>query len=193
MKKNETNLFAQAKNCQLCADILPNPPRPIVQLGEKTRILIIGQAPGLKAHDSSLAWNDASGERLRSWLSINKDTFYNPKQIAILPMSFCYPGKGKQGDLPPIKACAPLWHSRLIKLMSIKHIILVGKYAQDYYLQDNVTLTERLQQWQVYLPNYLLLPHPSPRNNIWLKKNPWFERDALPFIRQKIQHALQDL
>lgn len=180
-------LFSRVKSCSLCAAHLPLPAKPIIQGSATSSVLIIGQAPGIRAHNSATPWNDASGERLRHWLGLNREQFYDEKNIAILPMGFCYPGRGKSGDLPPRKECAPLWHKPLIDTMPIKLSLLIGQYAQDYYLKDGLKLTDRVKVWQNYLPNYFLLPHPSPRNNIWLKRNPWFEEDVIPHMQNQIQ------
>jgi uracil-DNA glycosylase len=155
--------------------------------------LIIGQAPGIKVHESSIPWNDASGERLREWLGIDRDTFYDEKRVAIVPMGFCYPGKGKSGDLPPRPECAELWHQKVLQsLPNIQMTLLIGQYAQNYYLKNRTTktLTETVMNWQNWAPEFLPLPHPSPRNNIWLKKNPWFEREVIPYIRKHISEHL---
>ncbi|MEM5497582.1 uracil-DNA glycosylase family protein [Paraglaciecola mesophila] len=165
---------------------MPLSPRPIIQGNQRSKILIVGQAPGIKAHETNKPWNDASGERLRKWLNLNVQQFYNPDNIAILPMAFCYPGKASSGDKPPRKECAPLWHKRLISSMQIKHVLLIGQYAQNYYLEDKRSLTERVKDWQTYQPRFFVLPHPSPRNNIWLKKNPWFEQQVV----LAMQHAI---
>ncbi|WP_233267360.1 uracil-DNA glycosylase family protein [Paraglaciecola sp. L3A3] len=170
--------------CTICIDSLPFAPRPIIQYSANAQVVIIGQAPGIKAHDSNKAWNDASGKRLRDWLNIDEACFYNKDILAIVPMGFCYPGKGKSGDLPPRPECAPKWHSDLLKTSRPKLILLIGKYAQDYYLPDKKSLTARLQGWRDYQPDYLVLPHPSPRNNIWLKRHSWFERDVLPKMKK---------
>ncbi|XOV80590.1 MAG: uracil-DNA glycosylase family protein [Aestuariibacter sp.] len=155
--------------------------------------MIIGQAPGLKAHDSRRPWNDPSGDRLRDWLQLDNKTFYDPKHVALVPMGFCYPGKGKSGDLPPDRRCAPTWHPRIFEeLIAVKLKILVGSYAQNYYLSDKLTLTQRCKEWQTYLPDCVVLPHPSPRNNIWLKRNDWFEKDVIPAIRNRVNDILQD-
>lgn len=180
MKKT---LFSEVRACNECKTILPLKPNPILQHSIYSSVCIIGQAPGIKAHESSIPWNDPSGDRLRIWLGINKDSFYDQNKMTILPMSFCYPGKGKSGDKPPIKICAPLWHKKLLAATKPKLIFLVGKYAQDYYLSDSVPLTVRLKDWEHYLPKFIVLPHPSPRNNIWLKKNSWFEDRVLPEIQ----------
>ncbi|GAC15961.1 uracil-DNA glycosylase family protein [Aliiglaciecola lipolytica] len=167
--------------------MLPFDPNPIIQGSVNSQIVIIGQAPGLSAHLTTLPWNDASGKRLRTWLGMNESNFYNPEKVAIVPMGFCYPGKSKSGDLPPIKRCAEIWQHRLLASISPKITLLIGQYAQQYYLQDKFTVTERIKNWESYLPKYIVLPHPSPRNNIWLKKNPWFEQTVLPEVRLLMQ------
>ncbi len=168
--------------------------RPVCTFSKTSKIIIIGQAPGTKVHASGIPWDDKSGDRLRSWMAIDNDDFYNEKKIAIVPMGFCYPGKGKSGDLPPRKECAPLWHQPILETMhNVKLILLIGKYAQDYYLQKNTkkNLTETVRNFNEYLPQYFVLPHPSPRNNIWMKKNEWFKRDVLPTLKIEIKAALQ--
>lgn len=182
--------FDEARGCEICARFLPNPPKPIIQGCSNSQLLIIGQAPGIRAHNSNKPWNDASGVRLRSWLGISEQQFYDEQKTAILPMGFCYPGKGQSGDLPPRKECAPKWHDRLIQSMQIKHIFLIGQYAQAYYLSDNMTLTQRVKNWQDYRPQYFVLPHPSPRNNIWLKRHSWFEEEVVPAIQQAVKRIL---
>lgn len=180
--------IAEIAQCQICAQHLEHGCRPVVQAHPDAKILIIGQAPGLKVHKSGIPFNDASGERLRDWMGVDKDHFYDPHFLAIMPMGFCYPGKGKSGDLPPRKECAPQWHQQLLnQLPNIELILLIGQYAQDYYLANKPkTLTETVQAWQQYQPKYLPLPHPSPRNNIWLKKNPWFEQELVPHLKSVI-------
>jgi uracil-DNA glycosylase len=161
----------------------------------QSKIVIIGQAPGLAVHNSGIPWDDKSGDNLRNWIQVDKETFYNPEQIAIVPMGFCYPGRGKSGDLPPRKECAPLWHKSLLdQMQSVKLVLLIGKYAQDYYLGKKTerTLTETVRQFNNFLPDYFVLPHPSPRNNIWQAKNPWFGELVLPELREQIQRALDD-
>jgi len=158
-----------------------------------SKIAIIGQAPGIRVHKSSVPWDDPSGVRLRAWLGIDEKAFYNPQNIAIIPMGFCYPGKGKNGDLPPRKECAPQWHPKLFKhLKKIELTLLIGMYAQEHYLGDakKKTLTATVQNYNEYLPKYLPLPHPSPRNNIWLRKNPWFEKDVLPILQKTVKRVL---
>ena len=165
----------------------------MIQAHPNARLLIIGQAPGIKVHESSIPWNDASGERLREWLGIDSDTFYDKQKVAIVPMGFCYPGKGKSGDLPPRKECAELWHKKVLQsLPNIQMTLLISQYAQNYYLTNKTTstLTETVRNWQVWAPEFLPLPHPSPRNNIWLKKNPWFESEVIPYIQKHISEHL---
>lgn len=183
-------IYRAARACQLCKHQLPLCPRPIFQASQSARVVIVGQAPGIKAHDSDKPWNDASGDRLRDWLGLSRDTFYNSANIALVPMGFCYPGKGKSGDLPPRKECAPAWHEQIFSTMEIKVTLLVGQYAQHYYLHDKQTLTDRVKLWRQYLPKYYVLPHPSPRNNIWLKRNPWFEEQVVPAMRRSIAAAI---
>ncbi|EME0811432.1 uracil-DNA glycosylase family protein [Vibrio vulnificus] len=185
-------LLTQIRACQVCASALPLGANPVVQAHSEAKILIIGQAPGTKVHHTSIPWNDASGNRLREWLDIEKQTFYNPKQIAIMPMGFCYPGQGQSGDLPPRKECAPLWHEALLKLLpNIELTLLIGQYAQNRYLSSKPkTVTETVQNWQAWLPDYLPLPHPSPRNTLWLRKNPWFEEQTVPYLRQQVHQRL---
>ena len=181
-------LMTQIAQCQICAPHLEHGCRPVVQAHPDAKILIIGQAPGVKVHQSGKPFNDASGERLRQWMGIDEGRFYDPQFLAIMPMGFCYPGKGKSGDLPPRQECAPHWHKQLLEqLPNIELILLIGQYAQNYYLENKPkTVTETVQAWQQYQPKYLPLPHPSPRNNIWLKKNPWFEQALIPHLQSII-------
>lgn len=205
-------LLQQIESCTLCAEHLPLGPRPVVRAAESARILIIGQAPGTKVHASGIPWDDASGKRLRQWLQTNTDTFYDANQIAIMPMGFCYPGKGKSGDLPPRKECAPQWHETILQhLPNIELTLLIGQYAQLHYLkQDSLkrdnnkdndsnepsflqkykTLTKRVRNWREAPQGFIPLPHPSPRNQIWLKKNAWFEADVVPHLRNEVQRLL---
>ncbi|SJL83498.1 uracil-DNA glycosylase family protein [Vibrio palustris] len=185
------HLLDRVKHCRLCEAHLPLGPRPVIQAHQDARILIIGQAPGVKVHESGVPFNDASGERLRQWLGIDKDTFYNPNIVAIVPMGFCYPGRGKSGDLPPRKECAPQWHQALFDHMpNIELTLLIGQYAQKEYLPKPhpKTLTDTVKQWKTWAPQIIPLPHPSPRNNIWLKKNPWFINELVPYIQQIIDN-----
>lgn len=185
-------LLAQIKACTICAAHLPLGPRPVVQAGRSAKILIISQAPGLAVHETGIPFNDPSGRRLRQWLGLTDEEFYNPELVAIMPMGFCYPGRGKSGDLPPRPECAPQWHDRLLtQLPNIELTLLIGQYAQNYYLKRHYkTLTERVQHWREFLPQYFVMPHPSPRNQIWLKKNPWFEQEAVPELQRRASIAL---
>ena len=179
-------LLAEIRKCVVCAEFLPNVPRPIVQASVHSKIVIIGQAPGQKVHNTGTPWDDQSGNELRRWLGVTNEQFYDGNLFALVPMGFCYPGKGKSGDLPPRPECAPLWHSRLLTEMNeIKLIILIGQYAQKYYLEENFrpTLTENVQNYRQFLPKFLPLVHPSPRNKIWQKKNPWFELEVVPALQ----------
>lgn len=180
-------LLSEIKQCTICAKHLDLGPRPVVTGHPNSKIVIIGQAPGTKVHASGIPWDDASGKELRRWLDINPEAFYNTQNIAIVPMGFCYPGKGKSGDLPPRPECAPQWHEVLLNEMpNIELVLLIGMYAQKYYLQKQAkqTLTETVRNYEEYLPKYLPLPHPSPRNRHWLTKNPWFEEEVIPQLRK---------
>lgn len=186
-------LLNQIRQCQICSSSLPLGPNPVVRASAKSRILIIGQAPGTKVHESSIPWNDPSGNNLRNWLGVTDEQFYNPELFAIVPMGFCYPGKGKSGDLPPRPECAPEWHNRLLnKMPDIELTLLIGQYAQAYYLKNRqFSLTETVKAFKDYLPGFFPLVHPSPRNGIWLRKNPWFEIDVLPVLRNEIAKVLK--
>ncbi|MBH0039275.1 uracil-DNA glycosylase family protein [Pseudoalteromonas sp. SWN166] len=190
---NSHQLMDQVSKCVICEPHLPLGARPVIQFSPNARILIAGQAPGIKVHETGVPFNDASGNRLREWLGLTRDEFYNANNIAILPMGFCYPGRGKSGDLPPRKECAPAWREQLLAaLPNIELTIVLGKYAQAYHLPDTkkLPLTELVKSWREYWPNYLVLPHPSPRNNIWLKKNPWFEQTVLPELSERVATIL---
>ncbi|OIQ30349.1 MAG: IclR family transcriptional regulator [Bacteroidetes bacterium MedPE-SWsnd-G2] len=187
------NLIHDIKKCSICVPHLQLGPRPVIAVSKNSKIIIIGQAPGVIVHNSGVPWDDLSGENLRSWMGIDKSTFYNIDNIALIPMGFCYPGKGPTGDLPPRKECAPLWHDQLLSRMSnVKLILLVGAYAQNYYLKSfpKLNLTQRVQNFETYLPHYFVLPHPSPRNNIWQTKNSWFKSEVMPQLKLKIQDIL---
>ena len=179
------DLLVEVRRCVVCAESLGHEPRPVVAAHRQSNIAIIGQAPGAVVHRTGVPWDDQSGENLRRWMGIDDSTFYDERQIALIPMGFCYPGKGKSGDLPPRKECAPLWHLPLFEGMEqLRLILLVGKYAQDYYLKDpKKTLTSTVRNFMQYLPDYFVLPHPSPRNNIWQAKNSWFNTEVLPVFR----------
>lgn len=186
-------LLKEIRACRACEPALPLGANPVIQASSSAKLLIIGQAPGTRVHETSIPWNDPSGTRLRDWLQLDKETFYNPDKIAIMPMGLCYPGKEKSGDLPPRKECAPLWHQRVLEqLPNIGMTLLIGQYAHNYYLSDKPkTLTETVQQWQRWAPRYIPLPHPSPRNTLWLRKNPWFEAEVVPYIRQYVHQHLE--
>ena len=186
-------IINEVRGCTLCATQLPLLPRPILQIHPYARILIAGQAPGRKAHDSGIPFDDASGQRLRAWMGIDSEVFYNPEKVAILPMGFCYPGSGKSGDLPPRPECADQWRDRLLELMpKIRLTLLIGQYAQQWHLRETrkTNLTETVIAWREYWPAELPLPHPSPRNNRWLKKNPWFEKYVIPALQRKVTDIL---
>ncbi len=182
-------LLEQIRKCNICAAHLPHGVNPVLQVSADARLVIIGQAPGSKVHQSGIPWDDASGKQLRNWLGIDEEIFYNPQKVALIPMGFCYPGKGKSGDLPPRQECAPQWHKSLLTNMkSVELVILIGQYAQAYYLQeDNKTnLTETVKAFYGYLPKYFPLPHPSPRNRFWLTKNLWFAEEVLPVLQDRV-------
>jgi len=187
-------LKAQVQNCVLCEAHLPLGPRAVVQLSSESKILIAGQAPGLKVHQSGIPFNDASGDRLREWLGVDKSDFYDDKKFAILPMGFCYPGKGKSGDLPPRPECAIAWRKQLLaELKNIELTIVIGQYAHAYHLPNaNKKLTENVKNWQEFWPKVIPLPHPSPRNNIWLKRNDWFEDELLSPLKKRVNEILSN-
>lgn len=186
-------LLSEVRACTVCADSLEHGPRPVLAAHPKARVLIIGQAPGAKVHASGVAWADKSGERLRSWMGVDDETFYDERRIALMPMGFCYPGKGASGDLPPRPECAPLWHPKLLaKMPDVKLTLLIGMYAQGEYLGDKAkkTLTESVRAWKDYGAKTMPLPHPSPRNGIWLRRNEWFEDELVPVLRRRVKRAL---
>ena len=184
--------MTEVRACTICASHLPHSPRPVLQLHPDARLLIAGQAPGRKVHESGKPFDDASGERLREWMGVTRDVFYNPQQVAILPMGFCYPGAGKSGDLPPRAECAPAWRKQLLhRLSHLELTLVIGQYAQAYHLDEGKSsLTEKVRAWRNYWPSTVPLPHPSPRNNIWLRRNPWFETELLPVLRQRVEAVL---
>jgi len=185
-------LIAEIKNCTICQEHLVDGCRPVFVAHPKSKIIIIGQAPGRRVHESGIPWHDKSGENLRNWLGVTEAEFYDEKLFGIVPMGFCFPGTGKSGDLPPRKECAPKWHPMLLeKMTEVKLILLVGMYAQKYYLgkEAKKNLTQTVMHFEEYLPKYLPLPHPSPRNNIWMKKNAWFAKDLLPQLKEIIKRV----
>ena len=185
-------LLTQVRACTLCAPYLPLGPRPVLQAHASARILIASQAPGRKVHLSGIPFDDASGERLRDWLGLSRETFYNPRQVAILPMGFCFPGMGRSGDLPPRPECAPAWRDALLaRLPAIEFTLAIGRYAQVWHLPaGGKPLTEVVRDWRAHWPHAVALPHPSPRNNVWLARNPWFERQLVPRLQARVRQVL---
>jgi uracil-DNA glycosylase len=194
MVRTVQSLIKEIRACTNCAVDLPLGPRPIVSFSRNSKILLVGQAPGTRVHETGIPWNDPSGERLRNWLDVSNEQFYDPDKIAIVPMGFCYPGRGKSGDNPPRPECAPLWMERIrSSLPNIEMTVLIGQYALNYFLgaKKKRTLTETVKSWREYFPEFVVLPHPSPRNNIWLKKNQWFERELVPEISEIVDRFLK--
>jgi uracil-DNA glycosylase len=186
-------LLTDIRRCTLCQQQLPHGCRPVMAASPSSRLVIIGQAPGRRVHESGIPWDDASGNQLRAWLNIDQTVFYDPEKIALVPMGFCYPGTGKSGDLPPRPECAPQWHGQIwAHMQGVQLILLIGQYAQKYYLgkASKETLTDTVRAFRDYLPRYFPLPHPSPRNNIWQKKNAWFGAELLPELRKSAALAL---
>ena len=189
-----TKLQTEIRACELCAEHLPLGPRPVFQISRTARILIAGQVPGSKVHASGVPFDDASGDRLRDWLGIDRKTFYDANRVAILPMGFCYPGTGKSGDLPPRPECAAALREKILRELTVVRLTLViGQFAMDWHLgpRAKATLTETVLAWREFSPKLWPLPHPSPRNNIWLKKNPWFVHEVLPTLREQVKITLQ--
>lgn len=186
-------LLENIKKCTICEPHLALGARPVVSASVHSKVVIIGQAPGTKVHASGIPWDDASGKQLRKWMNVSDEQFYDTDLFAIIPMGFCYPGKGSSGDLPPRKECAPKWHTELFdKMPNVELVLLIGMYAQKYYLEDAVkrTLTETVNHYPEYLPKYFVLPHPSPRNRFWLQKNPWFEKEVVPQLQNRLKRIL---
>ncbi len=185
-----TVLHREIRGCEICAADLPLGPRPVVQFSKRSRVVIIGQAPGTRVHQSGVPWDDDSGNRLREWLGVDDDVFYDPERIALVPMGFCYPGKGDGGDLPPRPECAPTWHQRVLdSLPADALVVLAGQYAQHHYLGRlrKGNLTETVRAFSEYSPRYLPVPHPAWRARLWMAKNLWFERDVLPVLRSEVR------
>ncbi len=193
MSQQFTQLIESVRKCRICEESLPLGPRPILQIDPQAKILIAGQAPGRRVHESGIPFDDPSGDRLREWLGISRETFYDPTKVAILPMGFCYPGTGKSGDLPPRPECADAWREQLLQcLQHVELTLVIGQFAQRWHLaHTRKNLTETVRAWQDYGPHSIPLPHPSPRNNIWLKKNPWFSKVLLPSLKRMVQEALR--
>lgn len=193
MSESLQEVLNAARACRVCAQSLPLGPRPVLRARESARILVVGQAPGTKVHATGIPWNDKSGQRLRQWLGVDCETFYDCTRVAILPMGLCYPGRdARGGDRPPRPECAPLWHPPVMaKLPRVELTLLIGRYAQAYYLgrARRATLSETVRAYADFLPTYVPLPHPSWRNTAWLKRNPWFETELLPDLRRRV-HAL---
>ncbi len=194
MSRAGGELDAEIAACTNCSAHLPLGPRPIVQFAPAARVLIIGQAPGTKVHESGIAWDDDSGDRLRGWLGIDKATFYDPQSIALMPMGFCYPGKASGGDAPPRRECAPLWHGRMLEFMpDIRLTLLVGVYAQERYLPETRrwSMTQRVRRAAEFAP-FMPLPHPAWRSRLWMAKHPWFAAETIPRLQLLIKLALED-
>ncbi len=192
MNRQFTQLLESVRQCRICENSLPLGPRPVFQIDPRAKILIAGQAPGRRVHESGIPFDDPSGDRLREWLGISRESFYDPTQVAILPMGFCYPGTGNFGDLPPRPECAEAWRQRLLGfLRHVELTLVIGQFAQRWHLTHTQrNLTETVRAWRDYGPRTIPLPHPSPRNNIWLKKNPWFSESLLPSLKKLSQDAL---
>ena len=191
MKRAFETLLDEVRTCDICRDVLE--PRPVLQVSEVSRVLIVGQAPGSKVHETGIPFDDASGERLRAWMGIDRDTFYDARQVAILPMGFCYPGRGKSGDLPPDSRCAGTWRARILeRLQTVELTLVIGQYAMEWHLEKpgSKTLTDVVRDWRSFGEAVIPLPHPSPRNNIWLKKNPWFEKELVPELKSRVRQLL---
>ncbi len=187
LKASLARLLRDVRACRHCENVLPHEPRPLLRASTTARLLIVGQAPGVRAHQSQIPWSDASGDRLRDWMGIDRTCFYDESRIAIIPMGYCYPGRGATGDLPPRAECAELWLDKLLRhLPDVGLTLLIGRYAQSHFLGRRVkpTLTETVRAWREYQPTFTPLPHPSGRNNAWLQRNDWFERQVVPALRR---------
>ncbi|WP_295797745.1 uracil-DNA glycosylase family protein [uncultured Microbulbifer sp.] len=188
-------LLDEVRGCRLCEAHLPLGPRPVLRAARSARLLVVGQAPGTRVHETGIPWNDPSGDRLREWLQMDRETFYDERRVAIVPMGFCYPGRGKGGDLPPRPECAATWHARILaELPNIRLTLLIGQYAQRYYLPHWYgSITENVRHFADALPHGLFpLPHPSPRNTLWLKQRPWFEAQVVPALRLQVQKIMKE-
>jgi uracil-DNA glycosylase len=187
------HLLRDIRACRICEAHLPLGPKPVLRASATARLLVVGQAPGTKVHATGIPWNDASGQRLRAWLDMDAETFYDERRVAIVPMGFCYPGKGPSGDRPPRPECRATWHPKLLPLLpEIRLTLLIGQYAHAYFLgaRRKGSLTDTVRAWREYAPQYLPLPHPSPRNVGWFKANPWFEAEVLPALRARVRALL---
>ncbi len=188
-------LLARVRACTLCEG-LPLGPRPILQAGTSARILVAGQAPGQRTHHRRVPFDDPSGERLRQWLGVDRETFYDASRFAVVPMGFCFPGSGRGGDLPPRPECAPAWREEILaRLPEVRLTLVLGRCALDWHLPRDGgrrSVAEAVAAWRDRWPEVLPLPHPSPRNNRWLKEHPWFEADVLPALRGRVAELLAD-
>lgn len=190
-----SRLLEEVRACRLCAAHLPFPPRPVLRARATARLLIVGQAPGVRVHQTGIPWNDPSGDRLRDWLGLSREAFYDESRIAIIPTGFCYPGKGQRGDLPPRPECAPRWHPLLrAALPEVRLTLLIGGHAQAYYLgrRRREALAATVRAWREYLPEFAPLPHPSPRNVLWLRRHSWVESQVVPAVRRLVHRVLQE-
>lgn len=187
-------ILTEVRECRLCEEALPFEPRPVLRASSEAKVLIAAQAPGTRVHETGVPFNDPSGDRLRDWMGVSRDAFYDESKFAIVPMGFCYPGRGKSGDLPPRKECAEAWREKILsQLKEIKLTLVIGQYAFKYHLPERQgNLTDAVKQWESNWPHTLLLPHPSPRNNIWLKKNPWFEENIVPKLKARVAEVLRE-
>jgi uracil-DNA glycosylase len=189
-KQRLSQLVQEIRACEVCAFHLMVPPKPVVQFHQQAKILVIAQAPGTRARESGKPFDDKSGDRLRSWLGIDREIFYDETKLAFMPMGFCYPGKSATGDLPPCKECAPLWHPKILPhLTNVSLTLLVGTYAHRYYLKQG-SVTTVMSDWRKHLPSTLPLPHPSWHNHNWLKRHPWFEEELVPTLQALVQSTL---
>ncbi len=184
-------LMTEIRECRICEEHLQ--PNPVLRLSSSARLLVIGQAPGTRVHATGVPWNDPSGVRLRSWLGMGEEIFYDSSKVAIMPMGYCYPGKGRSGDLPPRPECREAWHDKALQLMpEVRTTLLIGQYAQNAYLpKPGKSLSENVKNWKQWFPRLIPLPHPSPRNTLWLKQRPWFEEEVVPAIRKFVHELLE--
>ena len=192
-EEKAAELARRIAGCRVCAAHLPHGVRPVTSFSPSAKLLIIGQAPGSKVHLSGIPWDDKSGDRLREWTGLERDTMYDPTQVALVPMGFCYPGKASGGDKPPRRECAPLWHDEVLSILPKDRLtLLVGSYAQSYYLPAtrSLSMTERVRSFREFLPDALPLPHPAWRSTLWMRQNPWFEAEVLPILRKRVAAAL---
>lgn len=192
MQDRLIRLLEEVRGCTLCEPMLPLGARPVIRASGTARLLIIGQAPGTRVHASGVPWDDLSGQRLRDWLGLTSERFYDTREIAIMPMGLCYPGRGRGGDLPPRPECAPTWHERVrAEMPDLRLTLLIGQYAQRYYLPNRrASLTENVRHYADALPDWFPLPHPSPRNRRWLQQRPWFEEEVVPVLRKTVHDLL---